>query len=61
MRAISVARKRTFRSLQQVMGAEFGSLYTDRDMVLILDFIERSMRVLQSETAKLRAKGSQEE
>lgn len=50
-----------FLSLQQAMGAEFGSLYTDQDMALILDFIERSMRVLQSETAKLRAKESQKE
>lgn len=50
-----------FLSLQQGMGAEFASLYTDHEMALILDFIERSMRVLQSETAKLRAKGSQEE
>jgi DNA-binding MarR family transcriptional regulator len=47
-----------FTSLQQAMGAEFGSLYTDQDMELILDFIERSMRVLQAETAKLRARGS---
>jgi hypothetical protein len=43
------------------MGAEFGSLYTDQELALILDFIERSMRVLQAETAKLRAKVSQGE
>ncbi len=43
-------------SFQQAMGAEFASLYTDQNMVLILDFIERSMRVLQAETAKLQAR-----
>jgi DNA-binding MarR family transcriptional regulator len=43
------------RSFEQAMGTEFASLYTDQDMVLILDFIERSMRVLQAETAKLQA------
>jgi DNA-binding MarR family transcriptional regulator len=50
-----------FLSLQQAMGTEFGSLYMDQEMALILDFIERSMRVLQAETAKLRAKASQGE
>ncbi len=50
-----------FMSLQQAMGTEFDSLYTDKDMALILDFIDRSMRVLQAETTKLRAKMSQEE
>ena len=50
-----------FTSLQQAMGAEFGSLYNNQDMALILDFIERSMRVLQAETAKLQARMLQEE
>ncbi|MGI9057346.1 MAG: MarR family winged helix-turn-helix transcriptional regulator [Ktedonobacteraceae bacterium] len=50
-----------FTSLQQAMGAEFGSLYNNQDMALILDFIERSMQVLQAETAKLQARMVQEE
>lgn len=50
-----------FMSLQQAMGIEFGSSYTDHDLTIILDFIDRSMQVLQSETAKLRAKAPQGE
>ena len=41
-------------SFQQAMSAEFGSLYNDQEISLILDFIERSMQVLQDETAKIR-------
>src|SRR5581483_9833950 len=48
-------------SFQQAMGAEFSSLYNDQQITLVLDFIERSMQVLQSETAKIRTQILQEE
>jgi DNA-binding MarR family transcriptional regulator len=44
-----------FTSLGEAMAAEFGTQYSQRDLALILDFIQRSGRVLQHETAKLRA------
>jgi DNA-binding MarR family transcriptional regulator len=50
-----------FESFQQAMSMEFGSLYTDQDLMLLLDFMERSIRVLQAEMKKLRAKAAQGE
>ena len=44
-----------FASLGEAMAVEFGTQYSQRDLALILDFIERSGKVLQEETAKLRS------
>ncbi|GCE22491.1 MarR family winged helix-turn-helix transcriptional regulator [Dictyobacter kobayashii] len=43
-----------FTSFQQAMAAEFNATYSDQDMALILDFVERSTRVMQAETWKMR-------
>jgi DNA-binding MarR family transcriptional regulator len=45
-----------FASLGEAMAAAFGTQYSEQELALILDFVERSGRVLQAETAKLRAK-----
>ncbi|GCE08408.1 MarR family transcriptional regulator [Dictyobacter aurantiacus] len=42
-----------FTSFQQAMAREFQAAYSNQEMALILDFVRRSSRVLQSETRKM--------
>lgn len=42
-----------FTSFQQAMASEFNNAYSDHDMALILNFVERSSHVLRSETRKI--------
>lgn len=48
-----------FTSFQQAMANEFNTTYSNQEMALILDFVERSSHVLQAETKKIQQQKQQ--